>query len=89
MITEGEGPFEATMATRSERLAQFVTDREPEHGVPLEILSEDYRGTYVMPFACIRTEDGWRNAQTGDLIEVDVLGWREFERKEKGGQAAF
>lgn len=65
------------MATRCERLAEFVTDCEPEGGVPVEILSEDHRGTYVIPFACTWTEDGWRNARTGDLIEVAVLGWRK------------
>jgi hypothetical protein len=46
---------------------------EPDLGVPVEVLCEDHRGTYVIPFACVRTEDGWRNARTGHLIEVDVL----------------
>ncbi len=64
------------MATREERLAEFITDAPPPTSVPVQLLCEDHRGTYVLPFACIRTEAGWHNAATGDRIEVTVLGWR-------------
>ncbi len=64
------------MATREERLAEFTTDGPPAARVPVQLLCEDHRGTYVLPFACIRTETGWHNAVSGDRIEVTVLGWR-------------
>ena len=65
------------MATRSERLNEFVTDRNPSLGNPVELLCEDHRGTYVIPFLCYWTDDGWRNAETKEAIEVRVVGWRE------------
>jgi hypothetical protein len=65
------------MANRSERLAKFITDRDPARGVAVELLCEDHRGTYVIPFACVRAKDGWQNARTGEPIEPTVLGWRE------------
>jgi hypothetical protein len=68
------------MATRSERLAKFITDCEPAPGQPVEILCEDHRGTYVIPFTCVRAKDAWHNSATGDRIEASVLGWREPTR---------
>jgi len=67
------------MATREKRLAEFTRDGSPPASVPVQLLCEDHRGTYVLPFACIRTEAGWHNATTGDCIEVTVLGWRANE----------
>ena len=64
------------MATREERLAEFTTEGPPPTSIPLQLLCEDHRGTYVLPFACIRTEAGWHNAATGEPIQVTVLGWR-------------
>ncbi len=65
------------MATRSERLNEFVTDRDPAPGSPVELLCEYHRGTYVLPFPCHWTDDGWRNTETKEVIEAKVLGWRE------------
>ena len=70
------------MATREERRAEFTTDGSPPAGVPVQLLCEDHRGTYVLPFACIRTEAGWHNATTRDCIEVTVLGWQANERSD-------
>ena len=70
------------MTTREKRLAEFTTDGSPPASVPVQLLCEDHRGTYVLPFACIRTEAGWHNATTGDCIEVTVLGWRANERSD-------
>jgi hypothetical protein len=44
------------MATRVERLAEYTTDREPRRGSKVELLCEDHRGTYVLPFPCHRAE---------------------------------
>jgi hypothetical protein len=68
------------MATRFERLEQFVTDSDPPARASVELLCEDHRGTYVLPFACVRTESDWHNAGTGERIEATVLGWREPAR---------
>ena len=65
------------MATRSERLNEFVTARKPTPGDPVELLCEDHRGTYVIPFLCHWTVDGWRNTETKEAIEAMVVGWRE------------
>lgn len=65
------------MATREERTAEFTTDRPPPANLPVQLLCEDHRGTYVLPFLCHWIDGGWRNISTGDPIEVSVLGWRE------------
>jgi hypothetical protein len=63
------------MVTRSERLSGFSTEAALED-IPLELLCEDHRGTYVLPYPCIRSATGWRNAATTDRIEAEVIGWR-------------
>ena len=67
---------EAQMALRAERIAEFISDRLPESGVKVQLLCEDHVGTYTLPFLCLRTEAGWRNASTMTCVDADVLGWR-------------
>jgi hypothetical protein len=64
------------MVTRSERLDDFVTDRPPQAGLHVQVLAEDHVGTYLLPFACVFVEGAWRNAGSGDVIEVNVIGWQ-------------
>ena len=64
-----------TMATRIERLSGFSTEAALDD-TPLELLCEDKRGTYVLPYPCIRSGAVWRNAATTDQILADVIGWR-------------
>jgi hypothetical protein len=64
------------MATRAERLADFTTEEEPTSGANVEILCEDKRGTYVLPFPCHRAEGAWRNTYTGETVQAEVIGWR-------------
>jgi hypothetical protein len=66
----------AIVVTRAERIAEFTTDKEPEPGIPLELLCQDHNGTYALPFPCCRAEHDWRNQATGKSIEAEVLGWR-------------
>lgn len=63
------------MVTRSDRLAEFVTDRNPPEGMRLRLLCEDHNGTYELRFACVRAGDGWKNSATGDEILANVVGW--------------
>lgn len=63
------------MVTRSERLSAFSTEMALDD-IPLELLCEDNRGTYVLPYPCIRSGAVWLNAATTDRILVDVIGWR-------------
>ncbi len=63
------------MVTRIERLSGFSTGAALDD-IPLELLCEDKRGTYVLPYPCIRSGAVWRNAATTDRIEADVIGWR-------------
>ena len=65
------------MVTRDIRLAQFSTDEETASG-HLELLCEDHRGTFVLPFPCSRRGDRWCNAQTGEDLEAEVIGWRPW-----------
>jgi hypothetical protein len=63
------------MATRIERLSGFSTEAALDD-TPLELLCEDNRGTYVLPYPCIRSGSVWLNAATTDRILADVVGWR-------------
>ena len=64
------------MVTRAARLEEFFTDVDPEPGTLVELLCEDHVGTYLLPYLCKRTDEGFRNERTGDLIEVQAIGWR-------------
>lgn len=72
------------MATRAERLAEFTTDREPRLGSEVELLCEDHRGTYVLPFPCRRSACAWVNADTDEELQVEVIGWRAWD-PDRGG----
>ncbi len=69
------------MVTREERLAEFRPLAETPGPGPLRLLCEDHVGSYVVPFPCIYRDGAWLNAATGQPIEADVIGWREFSRR--------
>lgn len=64
------------MVTRNLRIADFIANETPASGAFVELLCEDHIGTYVLPFPCRFEPDGWLNAETGEPIEIAVLGWR-------------
>jgi hypothetical protein len=63
------------MATRQHRLSEFDQGTPPP-GLPLELLCEDNRGTYVLPYRCQWSDGAWRNSDTDAAIEAKVMGWR-------------
>jgi hypothetical protein len=65
------------LPTRAARLDEFIMDAAPDAGTLVELLCEDHVGTYLLPFLCRRTPEGYRNAWTGELITGSVVGWRE------------
>ena len=65
------------MPTRAARLDEFITNAMPETGTLVELLCEDHVGTYLLPFLCRSTAEGFRNEQTGEAITGSVVGWRE------------
>jgi len=69
------------LASFNDRIAEFIADRFPDDGSPVELLCVDHNGTYVIPFPCHRVEDAWRNFETHEIIEADVAGWRLRGRK--------
>jgi hypothetical protein len=69
------------MVTRAERLTDFTTDADPASQALVEVLCEDHVGTYLLPFLCRCTPEGFRNERTGELIEGCVVGWREPKPK--------
>jgi hypothetical protein len=64
------------MVTRASRLLGFTTDASPAPDTLVEVLCEDHVGTYVLPYRCRSTAEGFRNERTGELIESSVVGWR-------------
>lgn len=64
------------MATREQRLADFIAEGAPPTGVPCQLLCEDHVGTYTLPFVCRFEEGRWINVKTGLPIDARVIGWR-------------
>lgn len=64
------------MATRQQRLDAFNHEGTPPAGRPFELLCQDHVGTYVIPFLCRWSDDGWKSAETNTRIEAVVIGWR-------------
>ena len=69
------------MVTRSDRLLQFITDRDAPDGTLVEALCQDHVGTYVLPFPCRREGAAWYNNITSAALDCDVIGWREWEER--------
>jgi hypothetical protein len=55
----------------------------------VELLCEDHVGTYLLPFLCRSTTQGFRNEQTGEFITGSVVGWRESKVVSPGCPPAF
>jgi hypothetical protein len=69
------------MTSLSDRLSQFVTDREAPDGTAVEALCQDHVGTYVLPFPCRREGAAWYNSNTSAPLDCDVVGWREWQER--------
>ena len=65
------------MPARADRLAEFETAAEPPPDSVVELLCEDHVGTFLLPFLCRSTPEGFKNDGTGERIEADVVGWRK------------
>jgi hypothetical protein len=76
-----------SMVSRIERLSDFSAATALDD-TPLELLCEDNRGTYVLPYPCTRSGAVWRNAATGDRILGNVIGWRPHQPRGAGGDGA-
>ena len=68
-----------SMVTRSARLESFITDRTPKPNLQVQALAEDHVGTYILPFPCENTNGVWRNVVTGEPVQANIIGWREFQ----------
>ena len=71
------------MVTRTARLKDFKTDEYPGSGLPVQALAEDHVGTYILPFPCEHINGEWRNATTGEAVQVSILGWREVQARSR------
>jgi hypothetical protein len=67
------------VTSRADRIGQFIVDGDTSEGTLAKLLCEDHVGTYMIPFPCRRTDGAWLNERTGQPIDADVLGWREWE----------
>jgi hypothetical protein len=65
------------MATRQARLAEFPSEPDRQAGQFFELLCEDNRGTYVLPFVCCWHDGAWWDAGKSHRIDAAVVGWRE------------
>ena len=68
------------MTTCQERIDDFIHEGSPPNDQPLQILCEDYVGTYVIPFPSRWRGGIWENAKTSRSIEATVVGWRALNK---------
>jgi hypothetical protein len=68
------------LVTREARLADFESVAAPPPDAILEMLCEDHNGTYLLPFPCRLTDGELRNANSGERIEVQTIGWRAWTK---------
>jgi hypothetical protein len=76
------------LATRAARLDEFITGAVPEDGTLVELLCEDHVGTYLLPFLCRSTAEGFRNERTGEAVAAVVVGWRAPKACSPGRRSA-
>ena len=62
---------------------EFTTGTAPALDTLVELLCEDHVGTYLLPYPCRSTVDGFRNERTGELIQGRVVGWRLPQAKQR------
>ena len=67
----------------------------PPSGEFLQLLCEDDKGTYVLPYLCTWREGRWHNDKgktSGNLIAARVIGWRlpdHMSKKNDGRSGSF
>jgi hypothetical protein len=69
------------MKKLKERVSQFIADRFPDEEVPVEALCRDKNGTYVIPYACCRFDEEWRNFDNDETVTATIIGWRPISEK--------
>jgi hypothetical protein len=71
------------MTSLQKRLADFNSDSFPEEEIPVELLCRDKNGTYVIPYACCRFDEEWRNFDTDETVTANIIGWRPISEKRR------
>jgi hypothetical protein len=64
------------MATHQARLDEFPSEPDRLPDQRFQLLCEDNRGTYVLPFLCYWHYEEWWNTRKSHRIEAQVIGWR-------------
>jgi hypothetical protein len=64
------------MATRHPRIDDFDSEGEPPAGYRMELLCEDHKGNYVLPFPSLWVDGVWRSTRSDHQIDAKVIGWR-------------
>jgi len=64
------------MATRQARIEEFPNEPDRAEGELYELLCEDNRGSYALPFLCKWHNNEWWNHRLMHRIESTVIGWR-------------
>jgi hypothetical protein len=63
---------------RSRLFEQFETSVEADVGTVAELMCEDERGPFLLPFLARKTKRGWMNPRSRKLIAIPVVGWRKL-----------
>jgi hypothetical protein len=52
-------------------------DSAPE-GIELELLSRDFRSSYLLPFPVRRRDGHFHDDVPGEVLDTDIIGWRPW-----------
>jgi hypothetical protein len=77
------------MHTTQMHSREVFSDREwqpvataPE-GVAVELQVPHADGAYALPFPCVRTRDGWMNADMKVVLAVEPTQWRAWDPRDR------
>jgi hypothetical protein len=62
--------------TARELRGDFLSPEDAPFNKPVFVQVSDGFSEYALPFACVRTADGWLNKRLGTKLTVEVVGWR-------------
>jgi hypothetical protein len=48
----------------------------PEEDAIVDVLAQDSRGQYLIPFPVIFRDNRWWNVRTGEELDAFIAGWR-------------
>lgn len=60
-------------------MSEWNNNEPPMNNAIVQVLAEDQRGQYEVPFPVVFRDDSWWNAHTGEELDAYIAAWRPRE----------